>query len=449
MRTEFAIVVVIAVLLACLASAAGAQTPVKLNILYRYLMGRSDRLTTVRPDAPTSPRFEGEQFYVPADDSASETIELDRLVNSTKAIHIDSTSQVAGYVVQEGLGFPWADPDSVPGLSPLDEGYNQVTGDYALMRPSEVLHGYIPAPLGVYGYPRYGTRNESVLSLSAGGVSIQSNLVAGGALWQWYWQGVQFVNVFDYGREIQSAFLFDGTASNPTEAGDQFTGPALVPGTRHGSPVLMAENSGTTQITRAIPLEWYPGGHGGGPNHPVIWSDIVLGKDIDLNFDDLGPVARYATHISLPASIHGQLELPTPYLRAMFTRFWTYNAETKQLTEVTSKVPDGCAHLQDAAHYSFSPRFGGVIASDQTGAHAMGEYGVNTSQGGSVDSLLMFRLLCTGDGTSESSFDTVKLDAVRSGVFPSGENTYNTYLMTDTVKNVAAHMAQLFEAGVR
>jgi hypothetical protein len=437
----------IVILLDCLASTARAQTPLKLNVLYRTLQGRDDRLTAILPDAADTYRFEGEQFYVPAD-PASGTTELDRFVNSNKTIHVDSTSAVPGYSIQKALGFPWSDQNSVAGLSALEEGFSATSGTYALIRPAESLRGYVPAPLGVYGYPRYGTRNESVLPLSAGGVSIQSNLAAGGALWRWYWQGLQFVNIDDYGREIQSAFFFNSGASNPTEAGDRFSEQDLVPGVRHGSPVVLAQNSGTTQTTRALPLEWNPNEHGGGANHPVIWSDIVLGKDLTLNFNDLGPVAQYTTYLSLPTSIKGGLELPTPYLRAIFTRFWTYNAETKQLTDVTRKVPNGCLPPQ-TAHYSFSPRFGGVLASDQTGAHAMGEYGVNTSQGGSVDSFAIYSFLCAGSGTSESSYDTVKLDAVKSGIFPSGDNTYNTYLMTDTVTNVAADMAQLFKAGVR
>jgi hypothetical protein len=447
MRTGFAIVAALAILLDCLASTAHGQTPVKLNVLYRSVMDDTDRLTTILPDAPATYRFEGQQFYVPSD-AISATIELQRLVNSTRTIHLDSTSAVAGYIAQKLLGFPWTDQDSAPGLSALNEGFNQITGDYALMRPAEALRGYVPQPLGVYGYPRYGNRNESLLSLSAGGVSIQSNLVAGGALWRWYWHGVQFVNTNDYGREIQSAFFFDGGSSNPTEAGDRFTVSNLVSGARHGSPVLMAQNSGNTQTTRAIPLDWNPAGHGGGENHPVIWGDIILGKDVTLNFNDMGPVAQYTTHLSLPNSIQGSLELPTPYLRAIFTRFWTYDAETNKLTDVTHEVPDACAPPQ-TAHYGFKPGFGGVIASDQSGAHAMGEYGVNTSQGGSVDALAIYKFPCTGDGTSETSFDSVKLDATRSDVFPAGESTYNTYLMTDTVKNVEADMAQLFKSGAR
>jgi len=435
----------VALLFFCLASPVRAQTPVRLNVLYRYVADHTDRLTTIRPDDGADLRFEGQQFYVPGN-ATSGTMELDRLANPSKTIHIDSTSAVVGYVVQQLLGFPWTDPDSAPGLSPLDEGYNPVTGDYALMRPAEVLHGYAPAPLGVYGYQRYGNSNESVLSLSAGGVSIQSNLVAGGALWRWYWNGVQFVNHHDYGREIQSAFFFNGGASNPTEAGDGLSGPDIAPGMHQGSPVLMAENSDSTQITRAIPLEWNYGRYGGGANHPLIWGDMNLGKDITLNFDNLGPVARYTTHISLPTSIRGVLELPTPYLCGTFSRFWTYDAETNRLSDVTGKVPNGCTAPQ-TAHYSFAPKFGGVIASDSSGAHAMGEYGVNTSQGGSVDSFAIYRFLCDGDGTSETSYDTVKLDAVKSAVFPAGESTYTTYLMTDTVRNVATHMAQLFQAG--
>ena len=45
-----------------------------------------------------------------------------------------------------------------------------------------------------------------MLTLSAGGVNLESNAVAGGVVWRWFWNGLQFVNNADYGREIQAAF---------------------------------------------------------------------------------------------------------------------------------------------------------------------------------------------------------------------------------------------------
>jgi hypothetical protein len=109
-------------------------------------------------------------------------------------------------------------------VSQLSEFLNSGTGDYALLAPSESLPGYNPQPLTAYGYRRFGNASEVLLSLSAGGVTVQSNEVAGGATWRWFWNGVQFLNHADYGREIQAAFYYGTTPDlNPNEAGDGLT----------------------------------------------------------------------------------------------------------------------------------------------------------------------------------------------------------------------------------
>jgi len=46
-----------------------------------------------------------------------------------------------------------------------------------------------------------------------------------------------------------------------------------------GSPTVRFENQGTTQITRAVPLNWDPTLFGGDLDHPVIWDSLILGKD--------------------------------------------------------------------------------------------------------------------------------------------------------------------------
>ena len=294
---------VIALVLACcvLSPAAQAQTAVNLNVLWRVVVNGTDRMTTVDPSERDLFPLEGQLFYVPQSPMPGET-PLYRLLNFTGTDHTDSTKALKGYVVEGPSGFPWDTNSSVPGLIQLFEGFDRQTGDHALVRPDEFLPGYAPKALGVYGYGRFGNLEESLVSLSAGGVTIKSNRVAGGTLWRWFWNGVQFVNTYDYGREIQSAFCFNGCDANPTEAGDTFSSPSTAPGVRHGSPLLVAKNLGSTQITRAIPLQFDPSGMGGGPANPVVWSDIGLGKDITLDFHDMGSVAKYTTHLSLSDS---------------------------------------------------------------------------------------------------------------------------------------------------
>lgn len=145
---------------------------------------------------------------------------------------------------------------------------------------------------------------------------------------------------------------------------------------------------------------------------------------------------------------------PAIYLRSSFTRFWTYDAPSKTLTEVTNSVPSGCAAGKEFFHHT---AFGGTIISDDSGSNAMGLYGVNEASGGSVTYFSMGKYLCSGDGSGESAGDTVVMNAVRGGgdgvnsnvMFQAGETTYNVYLINDTVQNVAGQMDRLYGMRVK
>jgi hypothetical protein len=275
--------------------------------------------------------------------------------------------------------------------------------------------------------------------------------VAGGATWRWTWNGVQFINNDDYGRQIQSDFYFppDFNSSNPNEAGDYY--PRANPVTAHGSPLLRFENQGNTQYTRAVPLNWDPTAFGGDPDHPIIWNQMVLGKDLTLNFNSMGSVAKYTTHLILPTATRGTFEAPAVYLRANFNRFWTYDAPSGALAEITDQVPSGCNF---AGSYFYSPHFGGGIISDATGENALGVYGVDDANGGSVTFFNISNFICSGDGSGEEANDTVAVSAFKGRndepfLFPAGESTYDVYIITDTLQNVAAQMDRLYNMGVK
>lgn len=418
-----------------------AQTPVPLNILWRVVVGSSDRMTTPNPGERNTFPLEGQIFYIPRDPIAG-TATLYRLYNGVD--HMDShTAGEGGYGTEGPLGYAWA--SQPPGGSMLIRQYNPSTGDHALRHFAESLAGYVDELMGTFGYNRYNNADEALVTLSAGGVTIQSNGVAGGSLWRWFWNGMQFVNTRDYGRQIQTA-LFHGN-KNPTEAGDQHSDLGLPAARRHGSPILNNHNSGTTQVTRAIPLDFIPENFGGGADHPVVWMDMVIGKDVTLNFNGMGSVAKYTTVVSVPTTLsNASIEIPTGYLRANFNRFWTYNAETDTLTEVTASVPN----CNFTTPFRFNVNFGGVMISDSSGANAMGIYGVHTSQGGSVNTFTLWKFLCFDGGQEATSSDTVKWSAVfEAGTIFAGTTAFNTYIITETVNTVASKMRQLFFAGVR
>ncbi len=424
---------------------APSVVPTTLRVLYRVRYTDTDRMTSVEAAERNAYPFDGEIYYVP-DQPDGERVSLNRYVNAALTDHADGASPPPGYTRERTLGYPWAQA-SRPGLEVLSEAFNPSTGDYALVAPSESLTGYTVSSSGVYGYPRFVNSAEVILSLSAGGVTVESNKAAGGATWRWFWNGMQFENHFAYGSQIQAAFYFGTSATlNPTEAGNGYY-PAGVDAGR-GSPTVRFENQGNTQITRAVPLNWDPALFGGDLDHPVIWDSLILGKDLTLNFNDMGPVARYTTHLTLPDATPGTLAIPTGYVRGNLNRFWTYDASSKTLTEVTSRVPNGCGN---DAGLGFNTDDGDFIISDATLAYAMGVYGVGIAQGGSVNYYALWSDPCGSRDTPESVYNFNVWAAVRGNntPFPAGESTYNTYIVTESLHNVTALMDDLYRGGFR
>lgn len=301
-------------------------------------------------------------------------------------------------------------------------------------------------------------RSSSLRSLTAGGITIRSNPAAGGSVWSWVWNGIEFINTWDLGREMQSS-LFPGDAknSNPTEAGDAFSRRA----DRKGSPLYSLSNRGNTQSSRAIPLEFNPQNFGGAPGHPVVWKDVLMGKDLTLNFNNLGPVGQYSTYVKLdiPKSLpKAQVEIPSIYVPGKFNVYWTYDAAKQTLTPVSAQVPDGCATKPPKGYSYKTFGFGGVIVSDGTDvstAHAMAIYGVNRSEGGSVNYFTLWNLTKVAEckqkpGTGPGDFSTSKLAAVYGpDTVSAGENTYRTWVMTGSINNVTSYMRSLYAKRVK
>jgi hypothetical protein len=246
---------------------------------------------------------------------------------------------------------------------------------------------------------------------------------------------VQYVNTADNGREIQSAFFTGSNPSlNPTEAGDGIQPPVIA---MHGSVNTLASNSGSTQSTRAIPNEFDTSSFiSNSANEFIAYLGMLLGKNITLNYNSMGPVAQYTTVIQLPNAIsNGTLELPTGYMPSQFTRFWTYDATSNTLTDVSSAVPDDCNANTGPDGYEPSSGYGGVIISTQDSSSAMGIYNSTTAVGGPVDYFALWNFPC--DGTS-------KWDNVRSNrAFPAGQSTFTSYIATGTVAQVQSDMYQL------
>jgi hypothetical protein len=431
-------------------------SPLPLNVLWRIRTGGGDRTITADPTERDDYPLDGAIFYVPEKEHRPlGTVPLYRLFNGNDhMVSLDPHEGAdQGYHVEGILGYPFVSQQ--PGTSELIRTYNPSTHHHSLRNSTglETEQGYIDQPLGVYGYPRYYNRFTQLLSLSGGGITIDSNEVAGGSLWHWTWNGVQVINNWDYGRQIQTDIFPYGYA-NPTEAGDTWSNDPR-PAVNHGSPLGLAENDGLTQRTRSVTLEYDPDGtqqcyyelpvgpcpgFGGGPNNPVVWPTVNLGKDVALDFKGLGEVALYSTFMQVPKALLSGTgrEIPVIYARANFYRMFTYDAQAAQLQE------NPCSN----GSVAISPNYGGVIATTGDEATAIGIYAVNTSQGGSVDYLVLnFTWSCPGPPPDMGEFDpdTMIVDSVRYTGYPAGPTVTHTYLISGTLKSVVEKMARLYQ----
>lgn len=137
----------------------------------------------------------------------------------------------------------------------------------------------------------------------------------GGAIVEASFDGVNYVNAHDPGREVQSS-VYDGAATydscsgctgvwgwNPVQGGDRYA---------HGSGALASTVGPDNLYVKAQPLQWNPDNYGGGSRKPVP-SDVVLEETVsvvsgaplafhvDYQIQYLGTDQHYNTRQELPA----------------------------------------------------------------------------------------------------------------------------------------------------
>ena len=438
---------------------------VPLNILWRVLVGSNDYMTTNSSAERNafSSSSDGQILYVPKY-QIDQTGPLYRLfqASSPPADHMESTSpNEANYSAEGILGYPWTNQSTVRGLTPMVRRYNG--HDHATSYEGELFAaGYETIEgLGRYGYHRFNNESESLLwaDPNGGEVSVASNAVAGGIVWHWIWQGTNFVAKSDYGREIQSSMSFvvkTGSGPNeeigflPTEGGDHFShdGQLPNPADRHGSPILNIHNNGPVHVTRCIPLEYEPQNFGGGSETPVIYPDMVMGKDLLLNYNGMPRVAKYTSHFVLPSDLpddtRPNFEIPTAYTPPEFNAYYTFDALNEDQPRRVYPTPNTCNPNDDnnnriqwpvdgeIAAYS---GYGGVILATADGSRAIGVYGGHRKVGGSVSyyTLWDFRACGTSKWSAASGPEGVT----------AGEKLFNTWIIVGTLNNVRDDMKTL------
>jgi hypothetical protein len=420
----------------------------QLGILWRVWVG-NDAMTTGDKNERNNFRSDGQIFYAPQSTVAG-TAPFYRLFNG--ADHMDSpTPGEGGYGTEGYLKSGWTAANAPLGTQEIARVFNG--SDHA------TISGFENPPAGysnregfaLYANSRYGNLAEGLVSVSGGGVTIESNTVAGGSLWTWTWNGYPFVNHDDMGREIQSSFYIGN--QNPTEAGDGYSGSAYAPQDWHGAPVVNLQNTApNVQVTRSVPLDFFdPASMGGDDSHPISYPGMLLGKVITLNYKNMGPVVDYLSTLTLPQSVSGAwMEMPTGYLGGWLNRFFTFDAATQSLTEVHPYRCPGNPPPSEP-YYSFPhdtsqyySGYGGVIIADSSLSYAMGAYGVSTAVGGPVTSWELWDFTTCNNTSKWSAIRGNKGPLAQNLTFNAGDNGFDVKVMTGSLTQVQGYMRQLY-----
>ena len=286
-----------------------------------------------------------------------------------------------------------------------------------------------PEPAPLFGH--------SVTRAPAGASEIVLTTTArlAGAIHSLTFNGMEFIDSVDHGRQLQSASSFDNSPTanaetfNPTEAGSRRDGA----GPRSTSKLLELRSANNELFTRTQMAYWLaPGERSAGQlaRNTNILSAHLLTKRVRLGHDRFPQMLDYQVTFTVPAGeLHrtAQFEALTGYMPAAFERFWQFNVTTKKLEPLT----DGPGEI---------PR--PVVLATASGSHAMGIYAPPQPRAGQ-----------TGPTYGRWRFGpekVVKWNCVfrlRSpDSLPAGDYTYQLLVPLGTLAEVEAMLAALSAA---
>jgi hypothetical protein len=452
-------------------SVAGSSDWVLHNTLRRIKLSNGDYMLTISPsENPSGSTDDGPIFYVPVYSSTNYTLNypIKRLFRFSD--HMDSlVDGEGGYAFEANLGFPYL--QQWQGTELIRRWFRASSGDHLTAKGSESYSGAgytLDASLG-YGYPRPNKQCNVGLSVTNGGsgstlVQASANLAAGGVISALSWNGKQFVNNYDYGRQIQAAFSFstDPTNNNPTEGGSMFgcaQGTYANPATNglpQGSPVLASSVTGSTLTTTTQPLNWLPA-YGGSSTQPSAWTGTMQ-KSVEFNSGGNWNRIKWVTTLNSPASLSGyDGELVGAYLNSEFNVFQKYLGAGSFSTISNSSFPTTgqlrCIEIIPSG--SENPK--GMVLATANGSYALGMYRSKQVGWNNHFGACYYPDPSNPQGSSDQySQATSKIlvlnrfeqrDAYGSQTLPAGSTSATAYLVIGTLAQVQAGLRQLEQEG--
>ncbi|MFK7820908.1 MAG: hypothetical protein AB8G99_19495 [Planctomycetaceae bacterium] len=188
-----------------------------------------------------------------------------------------------------------------------------------------------------------------------------------GAIHSLKWDGVEFIDSRDHGRQLQSASNFDagskfsGETFNPTEAGSRRDGA----GSTSSSKLLhLISHRRQLQTTTQMAFWLRPGDKSANniAKNKTIVSNHLLTKRVVIGYRDMPNVVQYDATFTLPVDekhTYAQFEAVTGYMPPAFSKFYTCEPVTGKLNSAS----DG------PGEQNFP-----LVFSTEDGSHAMGIY---------------------------------------------------------------------------
>lgn len=217
--------------------------------------------------------------------------------------------------------------------------------------------------------PPQSPSGDAVIRAKAGDseIVITTTSRLAGAIHSLTWNGKEFIDSFDHGRQLQSACSFNcakpgefwAECYNPTEAGSRADGE----GAKTISRLLKLEASGNELKTVTQAAFWLkPGEKSEGRDalNEKTLSDHLIAKHVRIGYKDMPRVLDYRVTFTVPKDerhTHAQFEALTGYMPIEFSRFRKFDGATGELK-----------YVDDGPGEQSAP----VVFFTESGSHAMG-----------------------------------------------------------------------------
>ncbi len=268
-----------------------------------------------------------------------------------------------------------------------------------------------------------------------GGITIRTTSRLAGAIHSLKWNGKEFIDSHDHGRQLQSAINLDVGDSmrpetfNPTEAGSRNDGA----GPTSTSRLLHLSTTPNSLKTRTQMAFWLaPDQSSGG--HParnkVLLSEHILEKEVILGYKKMSQVVVYDVTFHLPPNEkhrYAQFESLTGYMPPEFAKFWALNPADGKLI-LLSDGPGEQRHP--------------VILATPSGSHAMGcvTPNVSRSKGWSGPGYGRFRFKAEKVVKWNTVFRLRNPKRIQPGAY-----SFRTFVVVGDLKSVRKDMVRLLK----